>query len=109
MVTACLISSIAKWNGDGKEAIEDSESTLVSSESYTFDSLDGPSEEEVYQQGMIKLLWGSSSSRLNSDFRRIQSYLTARWCLIERKVCETVDRSGDRPYARCTELAQSDL
>ena len=53
MVTACLISSIAKWSGDEKEAFEDAEVTLASSESYPFDSLDGPSEEEVYQQGMI--------------------------------------------------------
>lgn len=49
MITACLISSTLRWDGD--------ETSLVNEESSEiFDSIDGPSEEEAYLRGEFKTI-----------------------------------------------------
>jgi hypothetical protein len=52
MVTACLISTIMNWRGQENENVfaQDEESAM------NFDSMDGPSEEEVYLQGIQFLI-----------------------------------------------------
>ncbi|KAJ7063606.1 inositol hexakisphosphate-domain-containing protein [Mycena amicta] len=51
MVAACLIATIVKW--DGKEPQHDFEQPL---EEDSYDSMDGPSEEEAYLQGEYKII-----------------------------------------------------
>lgn len=46
MVTACLISSIMNWVGEGSVDVAEDVSML------NYDSIDGPSEEEAYLQGI---------------------------------------------------------
>ncbi|KAF8121766.1 inositol hexakisphosphate-domain-containing protein [Boletus edulis] len=46
MVTACLISTIMNWVGDENVHVAEDMSTL------NYDSMDGPSEEEAYLQGI---------------------------------------------------------
>jgi hypothetical protein len=48
MVTACLISTIMNWQGE--ENVLDAQEDPSSIE---YDSIDGPSEEEAYLQGLI--------------------------------------------------------
>ena len=50
MVTACLISTIINWTGheSGKLGLDDP--TME-----TYDTMDGPSEEEVYLQGTMMI------------------------------------------------------
>ncbi|KAH7884393.1 inositol hexakisphosphate-domain-containing protein [Phlebopus sp. FC_14] len=50
MVTACLISTIMNWSGE--ENVERQEEVNIIS----FDSIDGPSEEEAYLQGEYKTI-----------------------------------------------------
>ena len=46
MISACLISSTMNWENHMNEAIEEDEMTLD-----MYDTMDGPSEEEVYLAG----------------------------------------------------------
>jgi hypothetical protein len=50
MVAACLISTIINWTGheSGKLGLDDP--TME-----TYDTMDGPSEEEVYLQGTMMI------------------------------------------------------
>ena len=50
MISACLISSTMNWENHMNEAIEEDEMTLD-----MYDTMDGPSEEEVYLAGEF---WG---------------------------------------------------
>lgn len=52
MISACLISSTMNWESHMNEAIEEDELTLD-----MYDTMDGPSEEEVYLAGEF---WGTS-------------------------------------------------
>jgi hypothetical protein len=48
MVTACLISTTMNWQGE-----EDYIDRQEDPESVEYDSIDGPSEEQAYRQGLI--------------------------------------------------------
>lgn len=49
MVTACLISTIVNWAGEGSVDVAEDMNML------NYDSIDGPSEEEAYLQGIHSL------------------------------------------------------
>lgn len=51
MVSACLVASVAAWNGAPEDLLISNE---VDNDDQPYDSLDGPSEEEAYLQGNIK-------------------------------------------------------
>lgn len=49
MVTACLIATTATWNKQDNEVPSPEENDGME----IYDSMDGPSEEEAYLQGML--------------------------------------------------------
>ena len=52
MVAACLIATTLNW--DGKKPKYDQEEPELAPD--TYDSMDGPSEEEAYLQGMSVMM-----------------------------------------------------
>ena len=52
MVTACLISTIMSWVGEESADVAEDMSML------NYDSMDGPSEEEAYLQGIYTRFCG---------------------------------------------------
>ena len=56
MVTACLIATTVNWDMRDDEVPSPEESDGVE----IYDSMDGPSEEEAYLQGMLRKLHASS-------------------------------------------------
>lgn len=51
MVTACLISTVMNWVGEANVGVAEDMSMLH------YDSIDGPSEEEAYLQGIRTCLY----------------------------------------------------
>jgi len=51
MITACLISSTMDWQPKMDGVVEDDMELAL------YDSMDGPSEEEVYLAGMYSVFW----------------------------------------------------
>ncbi|EIW57292.1 uncharacterized protein TRAVEDRAFT_59033 [Trametes versicolor FP-101664 SS1] len=54
MVTACLIATTTTWEHEREAALQDDEQNANAFE--TYDSIDGPSEEEAYLQGEYKVI-----------------------------------------------------
>ncbi|OJT02262.1 Paladin [Trametes pubescens] len=54
MVTACLIATTTTWEHEREAALQEDEQNANAFE--TYDSIDGPSEEEAYLQGEYKVI-----------------------------------------------------
>jgi hypothetical protein len=99
MVAACLVATTMNWNG--KEPKYD-ETDLAD----TYDSMDGPSEEEAYLQGMLIIFIMFVSLR---QFRRVQDHPSARWRAVLWETCKATCRSRYRSNAGRPEPPKSHL